>query len=101
MANKKIMDTTSNRGVYNKSRKIYLEEKGEIHCSRCPYHTIENNDNKFYGSRLVWNLEPHIKNVRCPNWKLVSKNKKQWMKKQIKIKRRNYKYFEDYHKLFF
>jgi len=102
MANKKIMDTTSNRGVFNKSRKIYLEQKGKIHCSRCPYHGCENADNKFYGTLMIRrHVNLDIKNVRYPNWKLVSKNKKQWMKKKIKIKRRNYKYFEDYFELFF
>lgn len=106
MTNKKIMDTTSIRGVYNKTRKIYLERKGKIYCAKCPYHKHENADNKFYGTRMIWNWNipnvgdvPKIRSVRYPNWKLVSKNKKQWMKKRIKIKRKNYKF--DYYQLFF
>jgi len=108
MRNKEILDTTSNRGVYNRARKIYLEEQGEIICARCPYHGIENESKKFYGCMAIWNWNipnvgdrPRIRRVRYPNWKLVSKNKKQWMKKTIKVKKSNLKYFDDYFELFF
>jgi len=36
------MEYTSNRSVFNKCRKWYLESIGEIHCTRCPYHKGEN-----------------------------------------------------------
>jgi hypothetical protein len=95
MGMKTIMDTTFSRGVYNKARKRYLDDIGEIHCARCPYHGVENFESKYYGP--IWNR----KKVRYPNWKLVSKNRKQWMEKPVKVKRKNYKYFEDYFELFF
>jgi len=81
MANKEIMKTTSNRSVYNKSRKIYLERNGLIKCSRCPYHRVENDTRKWYGEH------GYFKRTRKPNWKLVSKNRKQWMEKPLMIKR--------------
>lgn len=96
MANKKIMNITSNRGEYNKSRKIYLEQKGLIHCARCPYHRGENDERKWYGTTFNF-----VKRVRHPNWKLVSKNCKQWMKKPVKVKKSNFKFLEDHFELFF
>jgi hypothetical protein len=36
------MEYTSNRSVFNKCRKWYLESIGEIHCARCRYHKGEN-----------------------------------------------------------
>ena len=111
MKNKENMDTTSNRGVYNKTRKLHLERTGKIYCARCPYHGIENNTKKWYGSRGIWrcNISTSLTlykiedspRVRHPNWKLVSKNRKQWMKKPVKVKKRNLKYFDDYFELFF
>lgn len=101
MANKKIMDTTSNRGEYNKSRKIYLEQKGLIHCDRCPYHRVENDERKWYGSTYNWREFQKIRRVRYPNWKLVSKNRKQWMKKPIRVKKSNFRFWEDHFELFF
>jgi len=95
MVNKKIMDTTFNRGVYNRSRKIYLENKGLIKCARCLYHGIENETKKLYGFNIF------SSKTRYPNWKLVSKNKKQWMKKSLKIEHKNLKYFDDYFEIFF
>ena len=92
------MDTTDNRYVYNISRKIYLDKKGEIHCSRCGYHRGENDERKWYGKTLFWR---DGKRLRYPNWKLVSKNKKQWMKKPIKVKKSNYQFIDDYLELSF
>lgn len=111
MGYKTIMDTTVNRSVYNKSRKIYLDNIGEIKCAICPYHKKENGDSKFYGIKSSWDLKylssnirfiPNIKDesriigVRFPNWKLVSKNRKQWMKKPMKTRTIYYKYFNNY-----
>lgn len=64
-----IYKTTTNRSVYNKIRKDY-----EAYCPRCRWHRGCNNKLNLYGG-----IEE--KRVRYPNWKLVSKNKKQWMPK--------------------
>ena len=98
MGYKTIMDTTTNRSVYNRSRKRYLDNVGEIRCSFCPYHRVENSTNKPYGGykRLsfgkrskgkgLWRDKTEFEQITYPNWKLVSKNRKQWMKKQLKVK---------------
>ena len=65
--------TTTNRTVYNRARKEMLERRALIRCSYCQYHDNENCTVKGYGEG------------RFPNWKLVSKSRKQWMKKPIKI----------------
>jgi len=74
------MDITDNRSVYNKIRKRYLENTRKIHCARCSYHRGDNDDRKCYGS---WPWKSKGEHVRYPNWKLVSKNGKQWMKKPL------------------
>ena len=79
MKAKKILDETTNRKVYNRTLKMYREQKGIIHCSFCQYHCGENRTTKWYGSSL------NDDKIRYPNWKLVSKNRKQWMKKPLKI----------------
>lgn len=71
---------TTNRYVFNRYYKEYLERKGKIRCTYCPYNKFENSDNKYYGQ--YWFSEQ----IRMPNWKMVSKNKKQWMKKPLKKK---------------
>lgn len=78
MKTKKLMDTTGSRYEYNRLRKEYLAKR-EIKCSWCGYHCGENKEGKWYGGFLD-------SNIRYPNWKLVSKNKKQWMKKSLKTK---------------
>jgi hypothetical protein len=65
-------DWTTDRATYNKIRKRYLNNTGQIHCDRCSYHKGENSTNKWYST---------ANNARHPNWKLVTKNRKQWMKK--------------------
>ena len=77
MENKNLVKTTTNRGVFNRAYKVYLEQSGKIRCSRCGYHRGENDKRKWYGSF-------DEKSIRKPNWKLVSKNPKQWMKKPIR-----------------
>lgn len=42
MSMKKVLDETTNSNVYNKARKMYLDQTGQIDCSRCPYHKYEN-----------------------------------------------------------
>jgi len=77
MKAKKIVDTTTNRSEFNRAYKFYLEHKTNgINCSYCPYHRGENRV-KYYGGFVH-------KHVTYPNWKLVSKNRKQWMNKPLK-----------------
>jgi hypothetical protein len=80
MKSKKIVKTTTNRGEFNRAYKFHLEQKAKIHCSYCGYHRGENLGGKkrYSGFRED--------NIRHPNWKLVSKQPKQWMKKPIKKK---------------
>jgi len=92
---KEIVEITTNRGEFNRAYKGLLERTGKIHCSLCKYHHNENSDTKWYGG--FFNKKKNKYHVRVPNWKLVSKNEKQWMKKNIKIvedKRHNNIYVE-------
>ena len=83
MRNIEALKTTTNRGEFNRAYKKYLEvSKGEIHCSYCRYHRGENKTSNYYGGYERTN--GHM-SITFPNWKLVSKNRKQWMKKSIKI----------------
>lgn len=77
---KKIIETTKNRGEFNRAYKVFLERTGKIHCSYCGYHRGENSSKKWYGGHGNGN-----RRIKYPNWKLVSRNRKQWMKKLIKI----------------
>ena len=45
------MEYTSNRSVFNKCRKWYLESIGEIHCGRCKYHKGENH---YFRTHRSW-----------------------------------------------
>ena len=85
-SNKNDYDWTTNRNYYNKLRKHYLEGVGEIRCSWCGYNKGENSNHEWYGGF------DSIDNVKIPNWKLVSKKRKQWMKKP-----KNYKIVEKGH----
>lgn len=76
-------ENTINRSVYNKLRKQKLESIGDIRCTYCGYHKNENITTNWYGGF------DNIDNVKRPNWKLVSNNKKQWMKNSVSIKRWN------------
>jgi hypothetical protein len=102
MGSKTIVEITTNRGEFNRAYKSYLEHSGKIHCSYCGYHHNENNSSKWYGGYLYDDMEVcrgkrKGTNTRYPNWKLVSKNSKQWMKKPIKIKK---KYYGGYQRIF-
>jgi len=84
MGAKKIMDETTNRYVYNRARK---ECSGN--CTWCRYHLGDNLDHKLYGDYGSRRNE----SLRYPNWKLVSKNKKQWMDKKLVFKiRKNWRW---------
>ena len=83
MGVKQIVKTTTNRGEFNRAYKKYLEvSKAELHCSYCRFHKGENYTGKSYGE--------HHKKTLYPNWKLVSKQPKQWMKKPIKMVKKPY-----------
>lgn len=80
---KKVVDSTTNRYVFNRAYKEYLERKGKIHCSYCKFHKNENITTKWYGGHYDEKLGEC--KLRYPNWKLTTKNPKQWMDKRIKI----------------
>lgn len=85
---KKVSKTTTNRGEFNRAYKANLEHCGKIHCSYCKYHRGENRK-KWYGGF-------NHKSVNYPSWKLVSKNRKQWMKKPLikRVEKSKYSNFE-------
>jgi len=81
---KKIVDNTTSRSDFNRAYKRYLESKGKIHCSYCGYHSGENYGKKNSYGGYAKPLKRYDK-IKYPNWKLVSKNRKQWEKKPLKI----------------
>lgn len=98
MKAKLIIDKTISRSDYNRAYKRYLKHTGKIKCSYCKYHDGENSSHNFYGGwfdddEIVNNGNNIIKvgknKVKFPNWKLITKNRKQWMEgdKVYKFKR--------------
>ena len=77
----KRLKTTTSRSDFNKLYKRSLENRGKIRCSWCPYHGGENDTKEWFGSINWWKKPTVIVRTKYPNWKLVSKNKKQWMNK--------------------
>ena len=75
---KKIVQSTTNRGEFNRAYKEFLERTGKIRCSFCGYNSGENYKGRHYGG--------HGEDINFPNWKLTSKNPKQWMEKPLDIK---------------
>jgi len=71
MGYKSINNTTINRSTYNKTRKLLLAD-----CSRCPWNRYDNikRGHKFYS------------NTVRPNWKLFTKQSKQWVKYKLTSK---------------
>lgn len=61
---KTVLETTVNNRVYKVFLKAYRESRGDIRCSRCPYHGGENHNNKTFKSRK--------------GWKEGTKRKRQW-----------------------
>jgi len=87
MKAKKIVETTTNRGEFNRAYKRYLENQPNgIRCSYCKYHKGENGNKKWYGG--FYDEKKNRYDITHPNWKLVSKNRKQWMKNSTKISER-------------
>ncbi len=87
MKNKNEYNWTTNRSTYNRLRKIKLERHGKIKCSLCGYHHGCNDDKKFYGrTKILQRGDSYGEiNHRVPSWKLVTKNKKQWMGKKLDV----------------
>ena len=81
MKNKIILKTTNNLGEFNRAYKKQLANEAKIHCSFCKYNEGENFSGNSYGG--------YDCNIKYPNWKLVSKNRKQWMNKKISIEETN------------
>jgi hypothetical protein len=90
------LENTVNNAYFNKLYKKDLEMSGEISCAYCPYNKHENRKTKYYGGRVK--SEDDRQNVNFPNWKLVSKNRKQWMKKPktYKVEVEKSKWYEYY-----
>lgn len=87
----KIVNQTTCRSEFNRAYKRYLEGKGKIRCSFCKYHRGENDDKKWYGGFK----DKNKLKMRYPNWKMVSKNRKQWMKNPMMISEERYSRFSE------
>lgn len=87
MKAKIISKTTTNRYEFNRSYKHSLANSRIISCSYCRYHHDENRTDEYYGGF-------EDEGIKYPNWKLVSKSKKQWMEKKMVFERD----FNKYHK---
>ena len=94
MKNKEILERTSNRKVFNYAYKQHLERTGKIRCSYCRYNKGENSTQDWYGGH--WNDSIGDYKMKYPSWKLASKNRKQWMKKPLKIKYDTYVRYDGY-----
>ena len=71
------MDTTSNPSVYKKARRQIV-----LGCAHCRAHRGCNN-HVWYGLVKSAKIEEefNLKKIKHPSWKIISKNKKQWMNK--------------------
>jgi len=89
MRNEILLKSTTSRKLFNRAYKLHLEQRGKIHCSLCGYNRGENDERKWYGYYDYDDMNicrgKKGTHTRYPNWKLVSKNRKQWMKKPIRI----------------
>lgn len=92
MKTRKILETTTSRSEFNRAYKAHLANSGEIYCKYCGHHKGENHTNKLYHIDYPW-LNSKLLNNR-PNWKLATKNRKQWMNKKYKTK--TYTYYSRY-----
>lgn len=77
MAKRAEYKTTTNRSVFNKMHKM-----SNASCSYCKWHG-PNSENDAWDWYFINN---ETGKGKFPNWKLVSKNKKQWGKKSLKFK---------------
>jgi len=83
MRNKEILETTTNRKTYNRAYKKHLYKKGKINCTYCPYNRGENRGGNWYAG--VWKSKSKKYDIKHPSWKLATKNRKQWMKKNVRF----------------
>lgn len=76
-----ILKTTTHRGTYNRANK-------NLHaaCPRCKWHRgcAEQGPKKMCYHGFIDGTLDRSNFISIYNWKLVSKNKKQWMKKRLK-----------------
>jgi hypothetical protein len=78
MKRKKCLATTDHRRVYNIVLKALYAD-----CGYCPWHAnFWRNCTDAVYIHFFYEDGKHFRNY--PNWKLVSKNRKQWMKKNFK-----------------
>ena len=86
--------TTTNNYVFNRVRIPYDSQCGYCGCGHsCAstqekyYHVCKKYKNK-YSKEFGYYIKTDNYEIvgRFPNWKLVSKNKKQWMNKKLKKK---------------
>lgn len=82
-------NTTTHSRVYN-----ILHKEVHAQCSHCTWHSRWFNK---YNENDSWNYyciddDPNerFNMTKFPNWKLCSKNKKQWMKKPLKYRKKHY-----------
>lgn len=68
MRNIQEIDITCNRYVYNR-----LHRELHASCSYCGWNRGCNTSNKYYTAKRGL--------TNYPSWKLVSRNRKQWMRK--------------------
>ena len=54
MRNKEVLDATTDSRVYKLSLKRHRARTGEIHCDRCPYHRVENDNQDNWSHRKSW-----------------------------------------------
>lgn len=78
-------NTTTNSSVY---RKLYKEKNAS--CSYCKWHGPSSENGRW--DCYFKNAWKGKKKAKYPNWKLVSKNKKQWMKKTLIFEESNNQY---------
>lgn len=83
----KTLKTTDHRRTYNLvSKNLYAR------CPLCKWHPVFQKDCSDYRFMAMWYMDdgadkPERPKYRDhPNWKLVSKNRKQWMKKRFLTK---------------
>jgi hypothetical protein len=88
MRNYDELRTTTNRVLYNKLYRKHLDNKGKIWCSYCrPNHGCNKR-------KKITEYGGYDDELRLPNWKLVTKNKKQWMPKPLFFKYHELRYYQ-------
>jgi len=88
---KNELETTTNNSVY---KKLYKEKYAS--CSYCKWHS-QHSENDAWDNYSISKAKNSREKRSYPNWKLVSKNKKQWMKKPLKFKKYISNYWEYYY----